>query len=157
MSEHIYSTSSAASDFRRARQQAVMRDLIGRLTGQTSDLLSFEDVRQKLHIGFGSKRELRDIPIDAIVGSVGRYSDFTRDFLPRNQSARERWMGVKHAVESMGGVPPIEVYQVGDAYFVLDGNHRVSVARQQGASHIQAYVTVLRPTFRSRPTSRPTS
>ena len=41
----------------------------------------------------------------------------------------------------LSGVPPIEVYKVGDAYFVKDGNHRVSVARQLGMSHIEAYVT----------------
>ena len=44
-------------------------------------------------------------------------------------------------MDSLEGLPPIEVYQIGDVYFVRDGNHRVSVARQREATHIEAYVT----------------
>lgn len=138
------SRASAVDDFRRARRQVAMRDLIGRLTGQPTTLLSYEDVRQKLKGQLAGRRELRDVPVAAIVGSVGRYTDFTRDFLPRNDSDENRWVGVRRAVEGSVGVPPIELYQLGDAFFVLDGNHRVSVARQTGASHIQAYVTEVR-------------
>ncbi|MCZ7600047.1 MAG: hypothetical protein M5U09_23090 [Gammaproteobacteria bacterium] len=54
---------------------------------------------------------------------------------------RGRWVGVKLAMTGLEGVPPIEVYRLGDAYFVKDGNHRVSVARQLGSKYIQAYVT----------------
>jgi hypothetical protein len=75
------------------------------------------------------------------VGSVGRYDDFTRSFLPRRDSDAGRWARVKAATLDLTGLPPIEVYQIGQAYFVLDGNHRVSVARQLGAPTIQAYVT----------------
>jgi nucleotide-binding universal stress UspA family protein len=88
-----------------------------------------------------SRRQLRDIPLAAIVGSVGRATDFTRDFLPRNESDADRWARVKAAIVSQEGVPPIEVYQIGQTYFVLDGNHRVSVARELGTGYIQAYVT----------------
>ncbi|MGC9468398.1 MAG: universal stress protein, partial [Anaerolineae bacterium] len=84
---------------------------------------------------------LQDIPIDAIVGSVGRYSDFTRSFLPRQEVDPHRWARVKVAATGLAGLSPIEVYQIGDVYFVSDGNHRVSVARELGATHIQAYVT----------------
>jgi nucleotide-binding universal stress UspA family protein len=71
---------------------------------------------------------------------VGRYTDFTRTFLPRRDSDAGRWAKVKIATSGLVGLPPIEVYQVGQAYFVLDGNHRVSVARQLDATHIEAYV-----------------
>lgn len=135
---------AAVEDFRRARRRAAMRELIARFTGQPSDLLSYEDVRQKLRAHPSGRRELHDIPVDSIVGSVGRYGDFTRDFLPRKDSDAPRWVGVRRAIESGHGVPPIEVYQIGDAYFVIDGNHRVSVARETGATHIQAYVTEVR-------------
>jgi nucleotide-binding universal stress UspA family protein len=91
-----------------------------------------------------SKSELKEIPLDAIVGSVGRYDDFTRGFLPRRDSDEGRWAGVKVAVTELGGLSPIEVYQIGEAYFVLDGNHRVSVARDVGASQIEAYVRQVR-------------
>src|SRR5262245_35141808 len=132
---------TAARDFQRARKRAAMRDLIGRLTGRSSQLLPFEDVRRKLRATVSPRRQLCDIPLDAIVGSVGRATDFTRDVLPRNESDAVRWARVKAAVVAPEGVPPIDVYRIGEAYFVLDGNHRVSVARELGADHIQAYVT----------------
>jgi nucleotide-binding universal stress UspA family protein len=131
---------SAVEDFRQARKRAAMRDIVARLTGRSADLLDYEDVKRKLKGRVTGRRELRDIPLDAIVGSVGRYGDFTRDFLPRNESLASRWQGVRRAMSEMQGVPPIEVYKVGDVYFVLDGNHRVSVARTAGERTIQAYV-----------------
>jgi nucleotide-binding universal stress UspA family protein len=91
-----------------------------------------------------AERGLQDIPLDAIVGSVGRYTDFTRGFLPRREVNPDRWARVKVAASGLVGLPPIDVYRIGEAYFVLDGNHRVSVARALGATHIQAYVTEVR-------------
>lgn len=116
---------------------------MARLRGQSVELLSYEDVYKKLRLTGSADRGVRDIPVNAIVGSVGRYTDFTRTFLPRHRSDEQRWAKVKHAAsqQGLGGLPPIEVYQIGEAYFVKDGNHRVSVARQLGATYIQAYVT----------------
>ena len=133
--------SSAVADFHRARRQATLQQIMAHLTGRSADLLSYDDVRRKLRARESSASKLQDIPLDAIVGSVGRYTDFTRTFLPRLDSDRQRWARVKRATTDMAGLPPIEVYQIGEAYFVRDGNHRVSVARQLGATHIQAYVT----------------
>jgi len=135
---------SAVLDFRRARRQASMEQIMARLTGRSAALLSYEEVRQKLKAKSMGKWGLEEIPLDAIVGSVGRYADFTRSFLPRQDSDEQRWARVKVAQTGLGGLPPIQVYQIGDAYFVLDGNHRVSVARQVGAPTIQAYVTEVR-------------
>ena len=132
---------NAINDFKRAHRKAAFQEIFARLTGQSADLLSYEEVLQKIQIQGQAEKGLRDIPLDAIIGSVGRSRDFTRSFLPRNESDQERWARVKTAVESMEGVPPIEVYKVGEAYFVKDGNHRVSIARQIGAEYIQAYVT----------------
>ena len=131
----------AIGDFRRARQQAAMESIMARLRGQSVDLLSYDEVRRSLGGVEGTTHKLEDIPLDAIVGSVGRYTDFTRSFLPTKNSDEERWARVKIAVEDMVGVPPIEVYAIDGSYFVRDGNHRVSVARQVGATTIQAYVT----------------
>ena len=133
--------SSALSDFQRARNQAQLKQLLARLTGESTQLLSFDDVRQTLRLQGGIERGLKDIPLDAIVGSVGRYTDFTRDFLPRKEINPHRWARVKVAANGLIGLPPIEVYQIGNVYFVQDGNHRVSVARQEGAKYIQAYIT----------------
>ncbi len=131
----------AMSDFYAARRQAAMQEIMARLTGKPSELLSYEDVRKMLKLSSSVPRGLQDIPLDAIVGSVGRYTDFTRTYLPRNSTDARRWAGVQVGMTEMTGLPPIEVYKVGEVYFVLDGNHRVSVAKKMGATHIQAYVT----------------
>jgi nucleotide-binding universal stress UspA family protein len=83
------------------------------------------------------------IPVSAIIGTVGRCYDFTRTFLPRHSTDEQRWAGLRHFVEenSLDALPPIEVYQVGSAYFVQDGHHRVSIARQLGVEFMSAYVT----------------
>ncbi len=135
---------SAIDDFHVARSRAALKEILARFTGQSTQLLSYDEVREKLKIQGGSERGLQDIPIDKIVGSVGRYTDFTREFLPRQGVDEQRWARVLAAASDLAGLPPIEVYKIGDAYFVKDGNHRVSVARQLGATHIQAYVTEIR-------------
>ena len=133
--------SAVLRDFQEARRRATLEDLKARLTGKSDDLLSYEAIKDLLQAEGSTSRGLQDIPLDAIVGSVGRYHDFTRTFLPRRESDQHRWANVKLKALYQGGFPPIEVYKLGAAYFVLDGNHRVSVARQLGADTIQAYVT----------------
>ena len=131
----------AVLDFRRARRQADRERRRARLRGESAELLSYEQVRQMLKGQTGAAVGLKEIPLDAIVGSVGRYADFTRSFLPLQDSDEARWARVELKNLSLDGLPPIQVYQIGEAYFVRDGNHRVSVARQLGATHIQAYAT----------------
>jgi nucleotide-binding universal stress UspA family protein len=131
----------ALQDFRSARQKANMSEIMARLKGVSNELLSFEDVRQKLRAQVGSKKVLKDIPISSIVGSVNRYQDFSRDFLPGQNVDEDRWANIEVANYGFAGLPPIDAYQIDEVYFVSDGNHRVSVARQLGADQIQAYVT----------------
>lgn len=131
---------SAVRDFRDARRRAALQDILAHILGKPENLLSFDETR-KLHNGQAAVYlGLQEIPMDSIVGSVGRYRDFTRTFLPRRDTDESRWARVKSAIPKTG-FNPIEVYRVGDAYFVLDGNHRVSIARARGDRTIQAYVT----------------
>ena len=132
---------SAAEDFARARRRAAMEEITARLTRKSAALLSYEEVSEKLHASGATPRGVQEIPLDAIVGSVGRYSDFTRSFLPKLDSDEARWVRIETAPAGLAGLPPIQVYQIGQAYFVLDGNHRVSVARQQGLKFVMADVT----------------
>ena len=132
---------AALRDFQEARRKAALEDVKARLTGRSDDLLSYAETAEALQAEGSTRQGLQDIPLDAIVGSVGRYADFTRSFLPRRSADKERWANLKIKALYRGGWPPIEVYKIGEAYFVLDGNHRVSVARSLGATHIQAYVT----------------
>ncbi len=129
----------AERDFNRARQRAAFQDLLSFLRHDSPNLLPFEAVRQRLGLGEKVYRGIQSIPTNQVVGSVGRYNDFTRTFLPRSETVRTRWQKIGQ-LTSLRGMPPIQVYQVGMVYFVLDGNHRVSVARQTGAETIDAHV-----------------
>jgi nucleotide-binding universal stress UspA family protein len=133
----------ALHDFQRARQRGTLESIVAQLTGRSDRLLSFSEVSEQLRTGEGEDVGLKQIPLDAIVGSVGRYADFTRSFLPRRESGQERWARVRAAFDRVEAIPPITVFQIGHSYFVLDGNHRVSVARSLGATHLPAHVTVV--------------
>lgn len=129
--------------FQNARGRAFWQEMFAVLRGKSAELMSFDDIRERLRLTEELYRGLQDIPVDKIRGSVGRYRDFTSTFLPRKNGMQERWSRVYAVANSMVGLPPIEVYQVGDVYFVRDGNHRVSVAKQLDAKTIQAHVTEL--------------
>lgn len=129
--------------FQSARSRAFWQAISSLLRGKSAELLSFEDIRDKLRLNEESYKGLQDIPLDKIRGSVGRYKDFNSSFLPRKNDMQERWSRVYAIASGMMGLPPIDVYQVGDVYFVRDGNHRVSVSKEMGAKTIQAHVTEL--------------
>jgi hypothetical protein len=123
-----------------ARRSAFVQDVLTSLTQRPADLLPFEEVRDKLQLKNVHELGLQDVPLDHIVGSVGRYHDFTRAFFPRQDSLKDRWQRIDRLVTRGSRIPPIELYKVGEVYFVRDGNHRVSVARKHQFPSIQAYV-----------------
>jgi hypothetical protein len=123
----------------RARRGVLVQKVVCTFKKGSVDLIPFEEVRTRLHLTQKYCRGLEDIELERIRGSVGRYGDFTSAFLPRRDHLRQRWERVNRMVSTQE-MPPIEVYQVGDAYFVVDGNHRVSNARQEGMKTIAAYV-----------------
>jgi uncharacterized ParB-like nuclease family protein len=129
----------AARDFEAAHRQAFIQDLLSLVRYEPVDLLPFELVREKLHLNNKYYLGIQEIPLDQIVGSLGRYEDFTRTFMPRKAAMRQRWEQID-SLADQGGWPPLEVYKVSDTYFVRDGNHRVSVARQLGMETIEAHV-----------------
>jgi len=131
-------------DFARARRNQQWSRLAGMLRGRSADLdlmLPFDEVVTAL----GRRGErwlgLRDIPVDAIVGSVDRSKGFDRRFRPTSQQSRTRFERLARAARRGESFPPIEVFGVGEAYFVQDGHHRVAVARVLGRDLIAAYVT----------------
>ncbi len=139
-SEHPAMLRSAVADFQQSRRQAQIEAVLSGLSGRPTGLLSYEEVRKRLRLGTSVNRGVVNVPIQSIIGSVGRYHDFSRSFLPRQDSDRDRWARVKVGVTDLSGLPPVELYQIGEAYFVIDGHHRISVARQVDATHIEAYV-----------------
>lgn len=128
------------SGFDAARLGAVMQDLLALVRNRPRDLLPFEEVRDRLKLRRVVDRGTHDVPLDRIVGTFGRRGEFNRAFLPRSESLRERWEDVKDLAEGAAGFPPVELYKVGEAYFVVDGHHRISVARSLGAPAIEAHV-----------------
>ncbi|HUF37890.1 MAG TPA: hypothetical protein VMN57_05155, partial [Anaerolineales bacterium] len=131
----------AREDFDQARKEAALQDILAGLRRKSAGLIPFEDIRERFTAPPDPEEVVRAIPLAAVIGSVGRYNDFNRDFLPRSEHDRERWTSVRLAMESGVELPPIQVYQVGEVYFVIDGNHRVSIAKRRGDAEIRARVT----------------
>lgn len=137
----IMAQAEARERFRRSVTRAQMSDLLDLIKGEDRDLVSFEEVASKLQARQQIEKGTQMVPLENIVGSVGRYRDFTRNFLPRAGVNEARWARLDAALNSLEGFPPVELFKIGEVYFVRDGNHRVSVARANGSTHIEAYVT----------------
>lgn len=127
-------------EFKRARTRSFLRGIWGTLSGRNTQLLAWDDVRDKLGLRGLIRRGVQTVPIDLIVGSVGRYKDFDNAFLPTKAALVERWRKINRAFYDDVSLPPVTLYKVGDVYFVLDGNHRVSVARDHGVAYLDAEV-----------------
>ncbi len=126
--------------FDRARLAAFVHDVLATVTGRPADLLPFEEVKARLRLKRLVDRGTVEVPLPKIVGTTDRGGEFNRAFLPRDESLRDRWEDVRDLAEGSQGFPSVELYKVGDAYFVVDGHHRVSVARSVGAPTIEARV-----------------
>ncbi len=130
--------------FERARRREIYRKLATAVKGEdTSDeLLSLSEVRRRLRLFDQRYVGIEAIRVDEIVGTVDRRPDFAQGFLPRDFESRERWRRVEQAFPA-SDFPPIVVYRVDGAYFVVDGHHRVGIAKQRGVEFIDAEVTEL--------------
>ncbi len=131
----------AHDDWDKASFKAFWRKLSSWILGEQNDLLPFEEVRSRLELRGQHYRGLEQVPIDQIVGSVGRYRDFDRAFFPTRSSTRDRWIAISRARYEDVDLPPVDLYKIGDIYFVKDGNHRISVARERGQEFVDANVT----------------
>ena len=127
-------------EWKQARRTAFVQDVLASFTQRPVSLLSFEQVSEKLQLSNVQYLGLQEVLLGQIAGSVGRYYEFTRAFLPRQDYLQDRWQRIEQLVATGHDMPPIELYQVGQVYFVRDGNHRVSVARQYGVSSLKAHV-----------------
>jgi hypothetical protein len=126
--------------FEAARRKAFWNEVAGFLNRRSNRLLSWRDVEEELHLGPLVDREVVTVPLDRIVGSVGRYNEFDRAFMPKLDSTAPRWRSVAGAYLNGVSLPPVTLYRVGDIYFVVDGHHRVSVARELGRAAVDAKV-----------------
>jgi hypothetical protein len=130
----------AHDDFDRARWKAFWRRVTTLITRKSNQLLPFDEVRGRLPLKGQHYLGLRQVPIDKIVGSQGRYLDFDRAFLPVQARTRDRWISIDKAHYHHVPLPAVDLFKMGDIYFVKDGNHRVSVARERGQEFVDAFV-----------------
>lgn len=144
MADTGFPQSDAENDFLRIRRRQVLSRLAGWLRREpddVSEILPFDEVVAALGRTGERRLGLQVIPLDSIVGSVDRTRDFDRWFRPRSRRTRERWERLARAQRRGEGIPPIDVYRVGELHFVRDGHHRVSVAHALGLRAIDAFVT----------------
>ena len=134
---------STREDFSRAKTRARFQSLLNTLTWKNTDLLSFYEVTSIIKPKSETYKGMQTIPVSRIIGSEGRYHDFSSAFFPKREMLRNRWESVDRAVLSDIVLPPISVFSLGGYYFVRDGNHRVSVAKAQGVEFIDAEVVEL--------------
>ncbi|MDR0785648.1 MAG: transcriptional regulator [Treponema sp.] len=133
----------SAEDFDKAKSRAALMQIMHFINVDKDRLLSFNDVKDVLKPKNQVYMGIQIIPVKLIVGSEGRYQDFNRFFLPKSEHLRARWERVDQAQLQSINLPPIQLYEIGGAYFVRDGNHRVSVAKSQGVESIDAEVISL--------------
>jgi len=138
--ERLGITTIAASDFSRARGKAMLSEIKSFMDTDRDRLLSFNDVKDILKPKNQVYLGMQTVPVALIVGSEGRYRDFTRYFLPKADHLRNRWIRVDEAHLKDVILPAVQLYEIGGVYFVRDGNHRVSVAKMQGVEFIDAEV-----------------
>ena len=105
-----------------------------------ADLLELEDVERRLKPLTRRYLGVRAIPLENVVGTEGRAATFTREFEPRQAFTRDRLRSLAEAFPE-GGFPAILAVKLGDTYFVIDGHHRVALARRRGGEMIDADVT----------------
>jgi hypothetical protein len=110
--------------------------------GRSRQLLNLKEIEANCRVRDRSSAVLRTVPIEKICGSEGRTNDFDRDFRPLKTHTQERWLGIAKARQRGRVLPPVSLVQLGDLYFVLDGHHRISVARALGQQQIEARVTI---------------
>jgi hypothetical protein len=132
--------------FSLARRKALLRQIGARLKRDATSnrLLCFDDLRKVPGTVGRIYRGMRTVPVGQIGGSVGRCSEFDREFMPAKARVDERWKRIDRAFHQGEELPPVSLYKVGGFYFVLDGHHSVSVARYHGVEWIDAEVTEFR-------------
>jgi hypothetical protein len=133
---------AAERSFERRFAGGPLARLRNRLSGRASCLVPLQKIRQGLALKAQRYAGVRSVPVDQIVGSEGRHCDFTADFRPRQEESYKRWVRIARAFLAEQNLPPVELIQVGDQYFVRDGHHRVAVARAFGQKSIDAQITV---------------
>ena len=130
----------ARDDFERAYRRGMLGNLLAGLCRHPNRLRSYQEARRQYVITGESDRGICSVPVERIVGSTERCQDFDAGFRTLRSHAASRWVHVALAQGEGRELPPVQLYQIADEYFVRDGHHRVSVARVRGQAWIDAEV-----------------
>lgn len=141
-SQNIYARqyNTALSQFKSTLLTGKLGRLKRRIIGSPQSLYELNALKPDLKLRGSFYAGLRVVQISSIIGSEGKSADFDMDFHPIGEAARERWVNMAIAYLSRLPLPPIQLIQVGDVYFVRDGHHRISVSRAFGQVAMDAEV-----------------
>ena len=130
-------------DFTVARRRARLGRLKTLLLRQAarSTLRSPEELRRSVPPSGSMYRGRRTVEASKIVGSVGKHEQFDINFMPWSRASPEKWKRIDRAFRLGQDLPPVSLLELGGDYFVIDGNHRMSVARFHRVEWIDAEVT----------------
>ncbi len=142
LAEDAFERHTASKQYEKALRAGWFKRLQAVLVGHSRRLLSLADYHGATQVNEQHYAGIRTIPLNQIRGSEGRTLDFDIDFHPIREHTEQRWIGIFAACLRGVRMPPVELIQVGDVYFVRDGHHRVSVARAMRQAEIEAEVTV---------------
>jgi hypothetical protein len=139
---------SQATDrlYARARDRGLWAQVWSMLTGHSRGLLPLEEIEATCTVHVHRSAVMRTVPLSQIRGSEGRSDEFDCDFNPLREHNKARWLNIAAARQRGKALPPVELVQVAGIYFVLDGHHRISVARAMGQQNIEARVMIWRVT-----------
>jgi hypothetical protein len=137
---NAFSTNEANAHFNEARRQAFLNDVASLFNRESNDLLPYHEISNRTDPDSSRYGGLQTVRLDQIVGSMNRFDDFDRNFLPRNRHTMGRWLSIDRAWHNQAIFPPVQLVRVGDVYFVKDGNHRISVAKEHGQEFIDAEI-----------------
>jgi hypothetical protein len=144
MSVNPLIAANSQHEFDAASRDSLLLELAAVLTGRERTLLPLSDALRAAGMDGQVDRGEREIPLDRIKGSENRTRDFDATFHPLRSHLRDRWTRLYSLIDQGLEMPPIEVYQVGEVYFVKDGHHRVSIARRMDWPVIRAHVVEVR-------------
>lgn len=131
----------AREDFDQIHRKGTVLNALSMILPGQHALTHLDDVRGTRRLESLSDVGVQTVEIKAIHGSESRPKDFDRNWRPLKSSNMERWVNIAVAQSNSISMPAVELIKVGDAYYVRDGHHRISVAKHQGQVEMEAYVT----------------
>lgn len=141
MLQSVYGAETqAALEFDRLHNKGRRHRMVNALMGKSSDLITFDSIREQFNLSSQHDAGINIVAIDKIVGTVGRSHEFDHAFYPKQENSRHRWCDVAEAIYQGRELPPVELYRVEDDYYIIDGNHRISVLKAVGQEFVEAQV-----------------